>query len=393
MSETGRELSRRDFARWLGVGVGTGIGAAAWSPLAALGTGAAAGSPAPAVRHAAMKAASTGGGREMVRLNANENPLGPCPGAIKAMREALAEAWRYPQETQAALTEEVAALHGVTADEVLLGNGSSEILELSVAAFCDGTRSLVVAEPTYEAVLLHARAVGDKAVLVPLTADYRHDLPAMVAAAQSAGLVYFCNPNNPTGTLTPKAEVQTFIESLPKTTMVVVDEAYFHYVESADHESVIPRVREHPNLIVLRTFSKVYGLAGVRSGYAIASAAAIERMGKHQAFNDLNLLGIAGARESLKDDAHVLRNRQANQAVRGAAIADLAALGYRTLPSQANFFMVDLRRPTPPVIHAMRAEGVAVGRPFPAVPNFLRVTVGTAEEMRAFGAAFRTVMA
>jgi histidinol-phosphate aminotransferase len=329
----------------------------------------------------------------MVRLNANENPLGPCPGAIAAMREALAGAYRYPAETQTALAEEVAALHGVSPEEVILGNGSSELLELSVAAFCDGARSLVVAEPTYEAVLLHARAVGDRAALVPLTPDYHPDLPAMLAAAQSAGLVYLCNPNNPTATVTPKAEVQAFLEKLPKTTMVVVDEAYCHYVESADYESVIPRVREHPNLIVMRTFSKVYGMAGLRSGYAIASPAAIARMTKHQAFNDLNLLGIAGARESLKDDAHVAYNRRVNQEVRAAAVADLAAMGYRTLPSQANFFMVDLRRPAPPVIQAMRRQGIAVGRPFPAVPNFLRVTVGTADQMRAFAAALRTVMA
>jgi histidinol-phosphate aminotransferase len=379
MNGTEGGFSRRDFARLLGVGVG----AAGLRPVAALAAATPAAAPAAAARE---------GIRDVIRLNANENPLGPCPGAMAAMREALATACRYPFGSEEALAEQIAALHGVSSEEVLLGNGSSEILELSVAAFCSAANPLVVAEPTFEAVLLHANAVGDKALLVPLTNDYRHDLPKMLAAAPAAGLIYLCNPNNPTATLTPKAEVRAFIAQVPRRTMVVVDEAYCHYADSADFESVIPLAREHPNLIVTRTFSKVYGMAGVRCGYAIAAPAAIASMQRHQAFNDLNSLGIAGARESLKDAAHVAHGRSVNRAVRDAAIADLAALGYRTLPSQANFFMVDLRRPAAPVIQAMREQGVAVGRPFQAVPSFLRVTVGTADQMRAFGAAFRRVM-
>jgi histidinol-phosphate aminotransferase len=206
-------------------------------------------------------------------------------------------------------------------------------------------------------------------------------------------MIYVCNPNNPTATLTPKAEVRAFLARVPRRTMVVVDEAYGHFADSADFESVIPLVREHPNLVVTRTFSKIYGLAGVRCGYAIAAAEAIERLGRHQAFNNLNGVAIAGARESLKDDGHVALGRRVNLANRRAAVAELEAMGYRTLPSQANFFMVDLRRPAAPVIQAMRERGVAVGRPFRAVPDFLRVTVGTADQMRAFGDAFRKVMA
>jgi len=389
MDGIGSELSRRDFARLLGIGgIGVGIGGAALKPLAAAEQSA--GKPQPAIPEKETASRSV---REPVRLSANENPLGPCAGALAAMRAALAGACRYPFESGRELAEQIAALHGVGADEVLLGNGSSEILELSVAAFCGPSRPLVAAEPTFEAVLLHARAVGDKAVLVPLTSDHRHDLPRMLAAAPSPGLVYVCNPNNPTATLTPKAEVRAFLARVPRQTMVLVDEAYCHYVESDDYESAIPLVREHSNPLVARTFSKIYGMAGIRLGYCVAAAPAIERLHQHQAFNDLNAVALAGARESLKDAEHVARGRRENRTVREAALAELAALGYRALPSQANFFLIDLRRPAAPVIRALRDEGVAVGRPFPSVPNHLRVTVGTAPEMRAFGEAFRKVMA
>lgn len=389
MDGIGSELSRRDFARILGIGgiAGIGMGVGFGSPGASAAAEEGAGKPAVEMTKMARSV------REPVRLNANENPLGPCAGAAAAMGAALARACRYPFESGRELGEQIAALHGVGADEVLLGNGSSEILELSVAAFCSGSRPLVAAEPTFEAVLLHAKAVGDKAVLVPLTSDHHHDLPRMLAAAPAPGLVYVCNPNNPTATLTPKAAVRAFLKRVPKETMVLVDEAYCHYVESDDYESAIPLVREHPNLVVTRTFSKVYGMAGVRLGYAIAAAATIEQLHRYQAFNDLNAVALAGARESLKDGEHVARCRRENRTVREAALAELASLGYRALPSQANFFLVDLRRPAPPVIRALRDLGVAVGRPFPSVPNYLRVTVGTAPEMRAFGAAFRKAMA
>jgi len=390
MDGIGSELSRRDFARIIGIGGigGIGMGIGALAPRAA--TGESAGKPQPAVPE---KEATGRSVRQPVRLNANENPLGPCPRAVVAMGAALAQACRYPFESGRELSEQIAALHGVGPDEVLLGNGSSEILELAVAASCSASRPLVAAEPTFEAVLLHAKAAGDKSLLVPLASDHGHDLPRMLAAASAPGLVYVCNPNNPTATLTPKAAVRELLRRAPRQTTVLVDEAYCHYVESDDYESAIPLVREHPNLVVTRTFSKVYGMAGIRLGYAIASAQTIEQLHRYQAFNDLNAVALAGARESLKDDEHVARCRRENRTVRSAALADLAALGYRALPSQANFFLVDLRRPAPPVIRALRDLGVAVGRPFPSVPNHLRVTVGTGEEMRAFGAAFRKVMA
>ncbi len=386
----GSELSRRDFARMIGIGgigVGVGLGGAGLSPLSAGEQKEA--SPRPAPETTAPRRSV----RVPVRLNANENPLGPCAGALAAMQATLAEACRYPFESERELAEQIAALHGVSPDEILLGNGSSEILELSVAAYCSAARPLVAAEPTFEAVLLHARAVGDKALLVPLTSDHHHDLPRMLAAAPAPGLVYICNPNNPTATLTPKAAVRELMRRVPRETMVLVDEAYCHYVLSDDYESAIPLVREHPNLLVTRTFSKIYGMAGIRLGYAVAAASAIEPLHRFQAFNDLNAVALAGARESLKDEEHVARGRRENHTVREAALADLASLGYRALPSQANFFLVDLRRPAPPVIRALRDEGVAVGRPFPSVPNHLRVTVGTAADMCAFGEAFRKVMA
>jgi len=330
---------------------------------------------------------------DLIQLNSNENPYGLTPKAKEAMTQSASIASRYPDGQEDETRGAIARHHGVPTARLVLGCGSSDILRMADAAFLGSGKNVVAAEPTFEAVLLHANAVGDKAVLVPLTSDHRHDLPRMLAAAPAGGLIYVCNPNNPTATVTPKAEVRDFLARVPRATMVLIDEAYYHYAESADYESVIPLVREHPNLVVARTFSKIYGMAGVRCGYAVAAAPAIERLHRHQAFNNLNILAVAGARESLKDAGHVARVRRINQAVRGAAVAELEGMGYRVLPSQANFFLVDLRRPAAPVIAALRDRGVAVGRPFAAVPTSLRVTVGTTDQMRAFGAAFRTVMA
>jgi histidinol-phosphate aminotransferase len=175
--------------------------------------------------------------------------------------------------------------------------------------------------------------------------------------------------------------------------MVLVDEAYFHYADAPDYESVMPYVQMRPNLIVARTFSKIYGMAGIRAGYGIAQRSVIQRMDQQKAWDSMNVVALAGARASLLDANHVAAGRRRNSETRQKVVNILTSLGYDVLPSQANFFMVNLKRPVKPVIAALRDRGVHVGRLFPALPQHLRVTVGTAEEMDAFASAFRSVMA
>jgi histidinol-phosphate aminotransferase len=360
-------VSRRDFGRLLGVGTI----AATLPPLFAQTP------PRP---------------RTSVRLSANENPFGPSSSAMSAMRDAMRLANRYPDDQYDELLETVAKLHGVSADHVTVGDGSGEILKITAAAFTGPTRKVVMADPTFEALGNYARAAQAEVVKVPLTSAYEHDLEKM-AAVPGAGVIYICNPNNPTASITSKDKVRAFLQSVPQSTMVLVDEAYFHYADSPDYESVIPLVQMRPNLIVARTFSKIYGMAGLRCGYGIAQPGVIEKMNHQKPWDSVNVIALAGARASLLDNAHVTEGRKRNSDTRNTVVTALTQLGFEVVPSQANFFMVNIRRPVRPVINAIREQGVHVGRLFPALPEYLRVTIGTPQEMQSFLTAFRTVMA
>ena len=397
-------LSRRRFAQLFGAGVAavSGVGSvraasalqAATAPAVSPASPA---SPATGPRPVALRAVPAAGvprgARGAVRLSSNENPYGPSPAAFDAMREAFGLAWRYPDEHAEALAQDLARLHGVDPEQVLLGAGSSEILNLAAVAFTGPGRPAVAAEPTFESVPRHAQRHGAETVAVPLTADFRHDLPRMLGAAADPGLIYVCNPNNPTATITPKQDVRALLGKVPERTMVLVDEAYFHFVEQADYESVVPLVAAHPNLVVTRTFSKIYGMAGLRCGYAVAQRAVIARLREHAAYDSVNVLALAAARASLHDAEQVERSRRLNREVRAALCAELDRLGFGYLPSAANFMMIDLRQPVAPVIQALRQRNVEVGREFPALPRHLRVTIGTAEQIQAFVAAFGQAVA
>jgi histidinol-phosphate aminotransferase len=365
-------LTRRGFTQLLGFGVAS----AALRPALPL---AAAEPPAPA-------AAASG----VVRLSSNENPYGPAPAAFDAMRKAFDLAWRYPDEAADALVADLAKLHGVPDDHILLGAGSSEILKLAASAYTAPGRPAVMADPTFEAVARYARAVGAEVVKVPLAPEARHDLAKMLPAG--AGLVYLCNPNNPTASLTPAAEVRAFLARVPAGTALLVDEAYAHYVESPDWESLIPRVGDHPGLIVARTFSKVYGMAGLRCGYAIAQPATIRRLQEQQAFDSLSVMALVAARAGLADAGHVETSRGRNRETRAFVRSGLEAMGYPPIPSETNFLMADLRKDVGPVIAALKKQGVEVGRKFPTMPTHLRVTVGTRPQMERFLAELRTVV-
>lgn len=363
-------ISRRRFAGLLGAGI-------AATALPGNGTSAATAPPLPEPDG-------------VVRLSSNENPYGPPPGAFGAMRQAFDRVWRYPDEAADALEAELANLHGLDGGHVLLGNGSSEVLKLCAAAFTGPGRPLVMAVPTFEAIGRYARAAGAQPVEVPLTAGHRHDLEKMLAAARFAGLVYLCNPNNPTGTVTP--DLRGFLSRVSAGTAVLVDEAYHHYAEGDGYESLVPLVAEHPNLLVARTFSKIYGMAGLRCGYAVGRPETLARLRFHQAADTMNLQALAAARAALADTAHLERSRRLNRETRSWTAGELAARGARPLPSQANFLMADLQRDVGPVIEALRRQNVEVGRRFPALPTHLRVTIGTRSQMERFLAAMTEVM-
>lgn len=324
--------------------------------------------------------------RAPVLLNSNENSYGPSPAALRALRDAVGEVFRYPDDAESAVIEAIAAHHGVSADEVLLGNGSSDILRLAAFAF---PGKLVTADPTFEALWRHFS--GGEIVKVPLDGSYAHDLAKMRAAAGSAALVYVCNPNNPTATITPKASVRAFLDAVPAGVTVLVDEAYHHYAQSGDYESVAPLVKAKPNLIVARTFSKVYAMAGLRLGYAIAQKPLIAKLAAQQAFNAINLLAAVAGRASLLDTEHVAVSRKRNAETRVWVAGKLQRAGYRMLPSEANFVMIDIGSEVRPVIRAFRERGVHVGRVFPALPKHLRVTIGTMDEMKRFVEAFASL--
>jgi len=337
----------------------------------------------------------------VVRLSSNENPFGPSAKALKAMSEAFDLACRYPDEHADDLVSSLAKMNGVDSSQILLGDGSGEILKLCADVFTGpltntnaaaGRGALVVADPTFEAILIHAKNNDAEVVKVPLTNSFSHDLPKMMAAAKE-GLVYICNPNNPTASISPKDEVRSFIEKAPQKTMILVDEAYYHYADSTDYESVIPLVRDHPNLIVARTFSKIYGMAGLRCGYCIASSMTIERLRVRQAWDSINIMALAAATASLEDSEQVAKGRELNAETRAFTIKELEKMGYNTIPSQANFIMIDLKRPVVPIIASLHNLKVDVGRLFRAMPNHLRLTIGRKTEMESFLAAFRQVTA
>jgi len=329
----------------------------------------------------------------IVRLSSNENPYGPSSQGLKAMTNVFHLACRYPDENAAALIEKLGKLNTVTPDQILLGDGSGEVLKLCAETFTGAQRGkLVVADPTFEAILHHATVNGAEVVKVPLTNSFAHDLDKM-AEVSNAALVYICNPNNPTASITPKNELHDFISKTPSQTMILVDEAYFHYADSSEYGSVIPLIKDHPNLIVARTFSKVYGMAGLRCGYAVGQPETITRLRNHQSWDSVNIMAVAAASASLDDADQVANGRRLNQETRTFVTTQLEAMGYNSIPSQANFIMFDVKRPVVPLIKALKDMNVEVGRLFPALPNHMRLTIGKKNEMEAFLSAFRQVAA
>src|SRR6201997_1782912 len=368
-------ISRRKFTHLLGIGAAVAL----VRPRVTIATEA-----------ATVPAKTKPGG---VRLSANENPYGPSAKAHEAMKNAHGLCNRYPDEANDVLIDKIAKINNVNRDQIALGDGSSEILKLCAETFTGPAQGkLVVADPTFEAILEYSKARGADVVKVPLTSSYAHDLEKMSASAQK-GLIYICNPNNPTASITPKNNLRDFIAKTSSDTMILVDEAYFHYADTPDYESVIPLVKDHPNLIVSRTFSKIYGMAGLRCGYCVAQKETVERMRRNQMWDSVNCMALAAATASLDDPEHVPNGQRLNREAKAFVTAELDKMGYKQIPSQANFIMFDCKRPVVPVIQAMKQQTVHVGRLFPALPNHMRVTIGKQTEMESFVSAFKQVTA
>jgi len=369
-------ISRRDFARLLGVGAAATI---VRPPL----------SFAKPTQSVTTPLAEGG----IVRLSANENPYGPSPKAFQAITDSFGLACRYPDEHNNVLIDKLAKLNGVNHDQILLGDGSGEILKLCAETFTGPQNGkLVAADPTFEAILNNASANGAEVVKVPLTSSFQHDLRKMLDSAK-AGLIYVCNPNNPTASITPKDELRDFIATTPPQTTILVDEAYFHYADSPQYDSVIALVKDHPNLIVSRTFSKIYGMAGLRCGYCVAQKEMIDRLRRNQMWDSVNCMALAAATASLDDLNHVPNGQRLNREAKTFVTSELDKMGYKQIPSQANFIMFDCKRPVVPLIQAMKQRNVHVGRLFPALPNHMRLTIGKKTEMESFVSAFKQVTA
>ena len=361
-------MSRRAFAGTLGAAAGVAL----------LDT--------PLVRRAAEAATKRARPADAVILSSNENPYGPSPKALEAAAHAAAN--RYPDGLEEEAREAIAKHHGVGVDQVLLGCGSSEILQMADEAFSGPARKVVAAEPTFEAVLAYAKVVRADGIKVPLTADFRHDLVKMAAACDATtGLVYVCNPNNPTATIVTGDEMATFAAQVPATATILVDEAYHHFVEDPRYRSSLELIARHPNVVVARTFSKIYGMAGLRLGYAVGSKETIASMAPYASWSNTNASVLAAAAASLADPDLVPRQRKLLNDTRKWLVGELTKQGFRTMPSEANFVMMDVGGDVTPVIQAFRAKKILVGRKFPSLPNWLRVTVGKRDEVAAFLAA------
>jgi histidinol-phosphate aminotransferase len=376
-------VSRRSFLRLAGVAASMPILTEAHLAYAAVAPQTTSAAATPARRRRTVMPEGA------VLINANENPLGPCRAACEAIAAIAHKGGRYDIDGETAkLTTTFAKQNGLKEEYIAVYAGSSEPLHFTVLAFTSPTRGFVTADPSYEAGMAAAKAAGAKISKVALTADYAHDVKAMVAADANAGVLYICNPNNPTGTLTTKEDIIWALANKPKGSILLVDEAYIHL---ADSPSVLDMVAADKDLIVLRTFSKVYGMAGIRCGIA---AARPDLLAKLQPFgmNAMPITGSAAANVSLLEADLVPERKKIIADTRNDTFAFLTENGYKFIPSHSNCFMIDTGRPGKSVIEAMQAKNVYIGRTWPVWPNHVRVSVGTPEEMAAFKAAFKEVM-
>ena len=372
----GARLSRRDAARVL---ASSAVGAALL----------------PRAAEAGVQFAPSRELAGLIRLGSNENPFGLGPKAVAAFEAFRPEVNRYPYAPNARLVNRLSSIHGIPGDQILVTPGSGEVLRSSTVAFTSATKSLVTASPTFETPANAARMVGAPVHAVPVDAAGSLDLSAMAAKAEGAGLFFVCNPNNPTGGVRTAAAVAEFIAAVRRVNrdaVILMDEAYHEYVEDPGYATSIPLIAKDPRLIVSRTFSKVFGMAGLRLGYVLGQPETIRAMQRIVGNGMVSGLAAATGLAGLDDEAHIKAQRALNHEARAFTRQAFESAGYKVLPSEANFLMVDVRRESRVFQAQCYEAGVGVARPFPPLTTFARISIGTPDEMRRAVAAMLPIL-
>lgn len=328
---------------------------------------------------------------DAVRIGSNENPLGPCPEAIEAISGIAKFGGRYsPHGEQGKFVRAVAEVEGLKPEYIAAYAGSSDPLHHTVCAFTSPTRGLVTADPGYEAAPRTAEFIGAPVAKVRLRKDYSHDVQAMIKADPNAGLFYVCNPNNPTGTLTSRADLEYLLANKPKGSVVLLDEAYIHFSTGTPATELVAKDRD---LVILRTFSKAYGMAGIRAGMAMGRPDLIEKLRPYGS-GMLPITGLAAGTASLKVSATLIpERRKINKEIREDVFEFLDAKKFSYIKSDSNKFMLDVKRPGREAIEGLAKEHVYIGRVWPIMPTYVRVTIGTQQDMNRFKSALMKVMA
>ncbi|RRR76597.1 MAG: histidinol-phosphate transaminase [Candidatus Viridilinea halotolerans] len=330
---------------------------------------------------------------DLVKLSSNENPLGPSPHALAALQDALGQVYRYPDAASVALREALAAHAGLSFEHVICSNGSDEMILLICLAFLDAGDEVVMAEGTFISYMLRTLEMGATPLRVPLH-NYTHNLTAMAQAiTPHTKLVFICNPNNPTGTANSAAEVSAFLDAVPPTVLVVMDEAYLEFVTRPDYPDLLPDLRAgRPNLVLLRTFAKIHGLAGLRLGYAYGSPEVIAYLDRARPTFNVNSLAQAAGIAALGDNEHVARSRAHADASRACFMEGLRAIGLAPIPSETNFVAVPVGDDTV-VSNALFERGFSV-TPLGiwGLPGLIRISFGTVEQNQAVLAALGQIL-
>ena len=320
---------------------------------------------------------------EIIKLASNENPMGPSPLAVQALKNALVESNLYPDDSCFHLKKKLAERMGVEPGNIFVGNGSVEILPLITLAYLGPEHSAVASQSAFIWFKIAAQIAAGELIEVPMK-DYRHDLKAMLKAiTNNTRLVFIANPNNPTGTIVTRAEVEDFFKNVPEDVLVVLDEAYFEYIDDPDYPDSFRHLQEGRNILILRTFSKVYGLAGVRLGYGMAPPEVIASLSKLRISFSVNLLSQVAGMAALDDHTHVEKSRATNAAGKKYLYEAYRKLGLFYLPTYANFLFVDFGKDSQVVFESLQKKGI-ITRTIKeyGFPHALRITIGTEDQNR-----------
>jgi histidinol-phosphate aminotransferase len=373
-------------------GLGAALGVASLNPFELAAQrgqrGAAGAGAAPAAQRPAMPY------DQMAKLANNENPYGASETVLKAMNDV----WKYSNRygyPDPGIRQAIAEHHGVKPENVLISAGSGELLKVIDATYLPEHKYFVGPDPTYDSMYRYVTETKGMALKIPLKKDYSTDIDGMIKATnryhRDVGLVYLCNPNNPVGNIVPKQDVKRLLDATPDDVTVLIDEAYHHFVDNPNYEPSIKYVLEGRRVIVLRTFSKIAALAGMRLGFAIAPPDVIAEINP-QLIASINALVKYGGVAALKDSVNEQKTKTLNKQLRDRTTAELTAYGYEVVPSDANFIFVNMKTDISPLGPKFAAKGVLVGRKFPPMDNFLRVSIVTDDEMKRFMTAFKEVM-